>query len=69
VIKAVSPGSPKEVRALDAYDVRAFLIDARDAGRYGGTGMKADWKLASALKKTLPLILAGGLDRSNIQAA
>jgi phosphoribosylanthranilate isomerase len=69
VIKAVSPRSPEEVRALDTYDVRAFLIDARDAGRYGGTGKRADWKLSAALKKTLPLILAGGLDMENIQAA
>ena len=69
VIKAVSPKSPEELRALDVYDVRAFLIDARDAGRYGGTGKRADWNLAAALKKTLPLILAGGLDMENIQAA
>ena len=69
VIKAVSPKSPEEVRALDVYEVRAFLADARDAGRYGGTGRRADWNLAATLKKTLPLILAGGLDKENIQAA
>jgi phosphoribosylanthranilate isomerase len=69
VIKAVSPRWPEEVRTLGVYDVRAFLIDTRDAGRYGGTGKRADWKLAAALKKSLPLILAGGLNMENIQAA
>lgn len=69
IIKAVSPRTAEELLALDVYDVRAFLIDARDAGRYGGTGMRADWDLAAALKKRHPLILAGGLDRKNIEAA
>ena len=69
VIKAVSPKTKEELRALDVYDVRAFLVDARDAGRYGGTGKRADWELAAALKKAHPLILAGGLDAENIEAA
>ena len=51
VIKAVSPRSPEEVRALDVYEVRALLVDARDAGRYGGTGKRADWKLAASIGK------------------
>ncbi len=69
VIKAVSPRTPEELRALDVYEVRAFLVDARDAGRYGGTGKRADWELAARLGKTHPLILAGGLDAENIEAA
>jgi phosphoribosylanthranilate isomerase len=69
VIKAVSPRTAEELRALDVYEVRAFLVDARDAGRYGGTGKRADWELAVALKKTHPLILAGGLDPGNIEEA
>ena len=69
VIKAVSPRTPEELRALDAYEVRAFLVDARDAGRYGGTGKRADWELAAKLRETHPLILAGGLDAGNIEEA
>jgi phosphoribosylanthranilate isomerase len=69
VIKAVSPRSPEEVRALDVYEVRALLVDARDAGRYGGTGKRADWELAASIGKKHPLILAGGLDESNIAEA
>ena len=69
VIKAVSPKSPEEVRALDVYEVRAFLADARDAGRYGGTGRRTDWNLAASIGKKHPLILAGGLDMRNIEVA
>jgi len=69
VIKAVSPGTPEEVRALDAYEVRAFLADARDAGRYGGTGKRSDWEMAIKIREAHPLILAGGLNPGNIEGA
>lgn len=69
VIKAVSPATSEEVRALDAYNVRAFLVDARDAGRYGGTGKRSDWNIAIKIRESHPLILAGGLDQENIEEA
>jgi phosphoribosylanthranilate isomerase len=69
VIKAVFLRTPEDLRALDAYDVRAFLADFREAGRYGGTGKRADWGLAARLEKTHPLILAGGLCIENIGEA
>jgi phosphoribosylanthranilate isomerase len=69
VIKAVSPGTTEEVRALDLYDIRAFLVDARDTGRYGGTGKRSDWELAIKIRESHPLILAGGLDPENIGEA
>jgi len=69
VIKAVFLRTPEDLRALDAYDVLAFLADFREAGRYGGTGNRADWGLAARLGKTHPLILAGGLCIENIGEA
>ena len=69
VIKAVFPRTPEDLRALDAYDVLAFLADFRETGRYGGTGKRADWGLAARLGKTHPLILAGGLCIENIGEA
>jgi phosphoribosylanthranilate isomerase len=69
VIKSVSPRMAEELLALAVYEVRAFLVDARDAGRYGGTGKRADWALAARLGERHPLILAGGLDAANIEAA
>jgi len=69
LIKAVSPRTPEELRMLAAYDVRAFLVDSRDEGRYGGTGKRADWDLAARLGKERPVILAGGLGEENIAEA
>ena len=69
VIKAVFLRCVEELIALDAYDVLAFLADFREAGRYGGTGKRADWALAARLGKTHPLILAGGLCIENIGEA
>ena len=69
VIKAVFPRTPGDLRSLEPYEVRAFLADARDAGRYGGTGKRSDWKLAAKLRASHPLILAGGLDAGNIAEA
>ncbi len=69
VIKAVAPGTPEELRALDAYQARALLIDARDGSRYGGTGKRPDWNLAAKISEKRPLILAGGLNRGNIEEA
>jgi phosphoribosylanthranilate isomerase len=69
VIKAVFPRRMEDLTALAAYEVRAFLIDSRTAGLYGGTGRTADWALAARLRETRPLILAGGLNEGNIRQA
>ena len=69
IVKAVSPRTPEDLRALDAYEVRAFLVDFREAGRYGGTGKRADWEFAVRLRESHPLILAGGLCIENIGEA
>ena len=48
----------------------ALLIDAYDAGAYGGTGKKADWQTAAKLARRFPgLLLAGGLTPENVAAA
>ena len=69
IIKAVFPRTPEDVTALDAFAIRAFLVDFREADRYGGTGKQADWGLAAMIGKTHPLILAGGLTVENIDEA
>jgi phosphoribosylanthranilate isomerase len=56
-------------KASSPYPVRALLVDARTAGRYGGTGKQASWELAARLGQDKPLILAGGLNSENIVAA
>ena len=66
LIKAVSQCAEEEVQRLENYPVRAILVDAHEPGCYGGTGKNSDWALALKVKKTYPLILAGGLNKENI---
>jgi phosphoribosylanthranilate isomerase len=69
LIKTVSSWAEGEVQGLGNYAVKAILVDARDSGRYGGTGKNSDWALALRVKKVRPLILAGGLREENIRKA
>jgi phosphoribosylanthranilate isomerase len=69
VIKALFPRTAEDLAAPDAYEVRAFLADSRDAGRHGGTGRCTDWPLAALMARRHPLILAGGLNLGNIGEA
>lgn len=64
-IKAFSPAPDFDDGALEEYrDCYAFLIDAFDATRRGGTGKLADWRTAARLALRYRVILAGGLSPS-----
>jgi phosphoribosylanthranilate isomerase len=69
VIKALSFRSEEEFVAMADYPVRAFLVDAHDPVRFGGTGKTCNWNLAHRAAARHPLILAGGLSEENIIAA
>jgi phosphoribosylanthranilate isomerase len=47
----------------------AWLVDANQAGKFGGTGQKADWGLAASLASRYPILLAGGLTADNVPRA
>jgi phosphoribosylanthranilate isomerase len=47
----------------------ACLVDAYQAGEYGGTGLTADWRLARNLSLEQPILLAGGLTPVNVWRA
>lgn len=68
-IKAIRmDGSPSEAIWLGAGG--RLLVDAHVAGAYGGTGVRADWARAADLARQVPfLMLAGGLDPTNVAAA
>lgn len=65
----------KALRVRDGMDVAAaaagyasgsgILLDACQQGVPGGTGKTFDWRLAEQVK-TLPLVLAGGLNPDNV---
>ena len=46
----------------------AILLDSFNPSAYGGTGEAFDWSLAS-VDISLPIILAGGLNETNVSAA
>jgi len=69
LIKAVSAVKDGVSSAIEEYAVKALLVDARDGDRFGGTGKLSDWDLARELAMQHRLILAGGLNESNILQA
>lgn len=44
----------------------AFIVDAYDPQRFGGTGARADWDMAGVVARQFPILLAGGLDSENV---
>jgi phosphoribosylanthranilate isomerase len=52
---------------LEPYSAEAFLLDAPARGNYGGSGEPFDWRRARGISRKI--ILAGGLDASNVGAA
>ncbi|OGP85768.1 MAG: N-(5'-phosphoribosyl)anthranilate isomerase, partial [Deltaproteobacteria bacterium RBG_16_54_11] len=67
VIKAIALRGEDDLAQLRHYAVKAMLVDAYDPKLHGGTGERADWRLAAKVKEHHPLILAGGLSLANIQ--
>jgi phosphoribosylanthranilate isomerase len=68
-LKAVAMASVADVGSYAAGFERAsgFLLDAHAAGQQGGSGECFDWSRMPQLEK--PLILAGGLDATNVGEA
>jgi phosphoribosylanthranilate isomerase len=56
-----------DVASLDELGAEAFLLDAPSGSAYGGTGRSFDWSLARGARR--PVILAGGLDETNVRRA
>jgi phosphoribosylanthranilate isomerase len=61
----VTPGF--DVATLETLDAEAFLLDTPSETLYGGTGRCFDWSLARGARR--PVILAGGLDETNVREA
>jgi len=70
IIKAVRVRSEADLSELEKHaNVDAFLLDAAVDGLLGGTGQTFDWHLARVATSRARIILAGGLDPHNVQAA
>ena len=68
-IKALSLAAGIAMAEAEAAypDATALLVDSHEPGGQGGTGRMLDWRRVTA--RNLPLILAGGLNPSNVAAA
>jgi len=72
VIKAFSLKREEDLVSLKAYrnpQIKALLLDSFGKERPGGTGITCDWSLARKAKEYGRIILAGGLNPNNVQAA
>lgn len=77
LFKAIRPVSPQAAAheadryaALAPPSGPALLLDAFEAGTWGGTGQRADWDLAAQVRARHPrTMLAGGLTPDNVCAA
>ena len=71
IIKALRVGSHLQPRDITPYNnyVKGFLLDTYQKGVQGGTGQSFDWSLIQGLQLQRDVILAGGLDANNVQAA
>ena len=55
------------VEAQSFETAQAILVDTATDGQFGGTGKTFDWSMLPDLGK--PMVLAGGLDATNVGAA
>ena len=69
LIKALRIGAAPIDADLGDFEVQAFLLDAPDHDRFGGTGKTFDWNQAIPIKRLRPIILAGGLRAGNVATA
>jgi phosphoribosylanthranilate isomerase len=69
LIKALHVGGPAVPEFPQEYPVQAFLLDVKDEVLFGGTGKSFDWGLTRGMKRSRPVILAGGLRPDNVRNA
>jgi len=71
VIKAFRISQRGDIERMEPYrgKVSAFLLDTYHPVLAGGTGQAFDWAMAKEAVRIGPIILAGGLDPDNVEAA
>jgi phosphoribosylanthranilate isomerase len=55
--------------AVRARGAALIHLDTKKGGQYGGTGLAFDWRIARSAAELGPVLLAGGLDPTNVAEA
>jgi phosphoribosylanthranilate isomerase len=70
IIKAFGVGASFDERLIDGYPPGiTVLLDAQDDVAHGGTGRSIDWARAARIAALRRVMLAGGLQPDNVEAA
>jgi phosphoribosylanthranilate isomerase len=73
LIKQLYVTGPESIEQAQTYSgvVDAILLDTKTKEGMGGTGQTHDWNISKKIVETVkkPVILAGGLNPGNVQAA
>jgi phosphoribosylanthranilate isomerase len=69
LVKAFRVRDITSLEAIRDFPVSGYLLDAYVPGTYGGTGLTFNWETARIAKQYGPIILAGGLNPSNVLSA
>ena len=56
----------REFNQLQSLQNTIFMLDTKKANSFGGTGKAFDWKLVTRLSANRNIMVAGGLDSSNV---
>lgn len=67
--KAFGIESYEDIKRVQDYEVQGIVFDSIVNGRSGGTGKTFDWNMLKEFKRNSQLILAGGLNKSNVKDA
>jgi phosphoribosylanthranilate isomerase len=68
-IKTLKVAGPEDLRAMEAYQVRAFLLDGRERWSEGQLRQPIPWALARAAADRGRVILSAGLTPGNVAEA
>lgn len=72
VIKVIRTSGENVFKKIESYKTDLFLLEPYVPDQAGGTGKRADWKLARRIVDSFPdqrFILAGGLNPENVASA
>ncbi len=72
IIPVVHITNKRDINQIESYNNADYiLLDSRFGNHLGGTGKVHDWNISKKIVKNtnIPIILAGGLNKSNIKEA